>query len=29
MPFEQARRTLDGIYWILATGVPWRDLRER
>lgn len=26
---EDVRFTLNGIYWILATGAPWRDLPGR
>lgn len=28
-PPKDPRLMLDGIFWILATGVPWRDLPER
>jgi transposase len=27
-PAKDHRRTLDGIFWICRTGVPWRDLPE-
>ena len=26
---KEARLMLDGIFWILSTGAPWRDLPER
>ena len=28
-PASDPRRMLDGIFWILHTGAPWRDLPER
>ena len=28
-PAKEPRLMLDGIFWILATGAPWRDLPER
>ena len=28
-PARDARLMLDGIFWVLATGAPWRDLPER
>ena len=28
-PPEDPREMLDGIFWILRTGAPWRDLPER
>lgn len=28
-PPSDPRRMLDGIFWILGTGAPWRDLPER
>jgi transposase len=28
-PIPDKRRTVNGILWILQTGAPWRDLRER
>jgi transposase len=28
-PAKDRRLMLDGIFWILATGAPWRDLLER
>src|SRR5215208_6117083 len=28
-PAKDRRLMLDGIFWILATGAPWRDLPER
>jgi transposase len=28
-PTRDPRQMLDGIFWILATGAPWRDLPER
>ena len=28
-PWNDHRRTLDGILWILRTGAPWRDLPKR
>jgi len=28
-PFQPHRMILNGIFWILYTGVPWRDLPER
>src|SRR4051794_3305990 len=28
-PPSDPRRMLNGIFWILATGAPWRDLPER
>ena len=28
-PPKDRRLMLDGIFWILATGAPWRDLPER
>jgi transposase len=28
-PPKDPRRMLDGIFWILGTGAPWRDLPER
>jgi transposase len=28
-PASERRLMLDGIFWILATGAPWRDLPER
>ena len=28
-PPKQPRLMLDGIFWVLATGAPWRDLPER
>lgn len=28
-PPKDRRLMLDGIFWVLATGVPWRDLPER
>jgi transposase len=28
-PARDPREMLDGIFWILATGAPWRDLPER
>lgn len=28
-PSKDLRRAVAGIYWILATGAPWRDLPER
>jgi transposase len=28
-PASDRRRMLNGIFWILATGAPWRDLPER
>ena len=26
---EEPRRLLNGVFWILRTGAPWRDLPER
>src|SRR3569623_669936 len=28
-PSKDRRLMLDGIFWVLATGAPWRDLPER
>jgi transposase len=28
-PREDDRKILNGIFWILGTGAPWRDLPER
>src|SRR5262245_19047865 len=28
-PAQDHRRVLNGIFWILRTGAPWRDLPER
>ena len=28
-PTENDRRVLDGIFYVLRTGAPWRDLPER
>ena len=28
-PPEDPREMLDGIFWVLRTGAPWRDLPER
>lgn len=28
-PWRDHRQTLNGIFWILRTGAPWRDLSER
>jgi transposase len=28
-PARDRRTLVNGIFWILATGAPWRDLRER
>jgi transposase len=28
-PARDRRTVLNGIFWVLATGVPWRDLPER
>jgi len=28
-PASDRRRMLNGLFWILATGAPWRDLPER
>lgn len=28
-PWEDHHRILNGMFWILNTGVPWRDLPER
>ena len=28
-PWNDHRRTLDGMLWILCSGAPWRDLPER
>ena len=28
-PFHSHRRILEGIFWILRVGAPWRDLPER
>src|SRR5258707_13289150 len=28
-PTQEDRRVLDGIFYILRTGAPWRDLPER
>jgi len=28
-PAKDPRLMLDGIFWVLATGAPWRDLPER
>jgi transposase len=28
-PWAEHRKTLDGIFWILRTGAPWRDLPAR
>jgi transposase len=28
-PAKDRRLMLDGIFWVLATGAPWRDLPER
>lgn len=28
-PAREPRLMLDGLFWILATGAPWRDLPER
>lgn len=28
-PRKNARLMLDGMFWVLATGAPWRDLPER
>ena len=28
-PARDARQMLNGIFWILGTGAPWRDLPER
>lgn len=28
-PAKEARTMLDGIFWILRTGAPWRDLPDR
>ena len=27
-PWADHRRTISGIFWILATGCPWRDCRK-
>ena len=28
VPRVDDRRTLDGIFWVLKSGAPWRDLPE-
>ena len=28
-PWQDHRRVIDGILWVLRTGSPWRDLPER
>jgi len=28
-PWTDRRKTLDGIFWVLRTGAPWKDLPER
>jgi transposase len=28
-PWTDRRKTLNGIFWILRTGAPWKDLPER
>jgi len=28
-PWNDHRRTINGVFWILRTGAPWRDLPER
>lgn len=28
-PWEDHRRIINGIFWLLRTGAPWRDLPER
>ncbi len=28
-PWHDHRRVLNGIFWVLRTGAPWRDLPER
>jgi len=28
-PYRPHREVLNGIFWILRTGAPWRDLPER
>ena len=28
-PAEDPREMLDGVFWVLRTGAPWRDLPER
>lgn len=28
-PFHSHRKTLEGVFWILRTGAPWRDLPEQ
>jgi len=28
-PYQSHRRILNGIFWVLRTGAPWRDLPER
>lgn len=28
-PFEDHRRVINGIFWILRSGAPWRDLPDR
>jgi transposase len=29
VPRVNDRRVLDGIFWVLRSGAPWRDLPER
>jgi len=28
-PYKSHRKVLNGIFWVLRTGAPWRDLPER
>ncbi|MCS3645422.1 IS5 family transposase [Salinibacter ruber] len=28
-PFEDHRKVVNGIFWVLRSGAPWRDLLER
>lgn len=28
-PYQSHQRVLNGIFWVLGTGAPWRDLPER
>ena len=29
VPLVDDRRVLNGIFWVLSSGSPWRDLSER